>query len=189
LPVSVVLLYRGTMASRRLRRLLHRFVRQLLRPTLAFALLAGGTSACTSPMTPAAKLNEAVQDTNMALRFGRKDVAMDRVAIIARAAFMKNHRLWGSELQIVDVEFGGLEKMTEKEAVVLVGFSWFRPKEGLLRATVVRQTWKNDDGTGPWHLVAEERASGDLGLLGDTVVVVTPEKKDKHFETKVIPER
>ena len=138
-------------------------------------------------MTPRGKLDEAVQETAMASRFGRHDVAMEHVAGASRTGFIKRHKLWGTDVRIVDVEIGGVEKSGSKEAVVLVGFSWFRPNEGTLRATVVRQTWKNDDGTGPWFLVEEERASGDVGLLGEPpVTVLAPPKEKAQFETTVI---
>jgi len=171
------------LAVRRVRRLLAR-----LFAALSPAALAGLVAACASPMSPGAKLNDAVQETNMAMRMGRNDIALEHVAAAARLEFMAHHKTWGGMVSIVDVEFGGVEKMTEKEAVVLVGFQWFRPSEGQLRTTVVRQTWKNDDGSGPWWLAAEERASGDVGLFGDkTVKVITPEKKNVHFETVTIP--
>ena len=97
-------------------------------------------------MSPAAKLNDAVQETNMAMRMGRNDIALEHVAGDGRAQFIAHHKTWGAEVSIVDLEFGGVEKMTSDEAVVLVTFSWFRPSEGSLRNTVVRQTWKNDKG-------------------------------------------
>ncbi len=178
---------------RRFHRLLARLLLALapLRPRMPGfgpAIALGATLvACMSPMTPAAKLNETVQETNMALRFGRNDLAMERVFADARTQFIKAHKSWGTNVQIVDMELGGLEKMGEKEAIVLVGFSWFRPSEGRLRNTIVRQTWKSE-GSGPWMLANEERASGDIGLLNEVnVVVVVPEKKDQHFETKTIP--
>ena len=146
------------------------------------------TGGCMSAMTPRGKLDEAVQETAMAARFSRLDVATEHVAVAARPDFVKRHRLWGGEVRIVDVELGGMEKNSNKEAVVLVGFSWFRPSEGALRTTIVRQTWRNEDGTGPWFLTDEERASGDVGLLGEPqVVVLTPaNSKPQHFETTVI---
>jgi hypothetical protein len=168
---------------RRVRRWLQRFF-----AALSPAALAGLVAACASPMTPAAKLNDAVQETNMAMRMGRNDIAIEHVSIDGRAQFIAHHKTWGGEVSIVDIEFGGVEKMTEQEAVVLVGFQWFRPSEGQLRNTVVRQTWKNDKGSGPWWLAAEETASGDVGLFGDKKVkVVVPEKKNVHFETVTIP--
>ena len=145
-------------------------------------------AACASPMTPAAKLNDVVQETNLALRFGRNDVAIEHVIATARSQFIAHHRTWGNELRIADVELGAVESLTERQAVVLVGFSWFRPTDGTLRTTLVRQTWKNDEGSGPWGLSAEERVSGDLGLLGETTVkTLVPEPKAVHFGTVTIP--
>lgn len=171
----------------RFRRITERILRLLSGPRVfCFATIAL-QAACITPMSPRAKLDDAVQEMNMAARFGRTDVAMERVSAGTRDDFIKRHKLWGSELRVVDVEFGGLEKMAESEASVMVNFSWFRPRDGVLRMTTVRQTWVNDHGTGPWHLSAEERASGDVGLLGEPpVVVVKPEKKDARFDVTVI---
>ena len=81
--------------------------------------------------------------------------------------------------------------MTETEAVIIVGFGWYRPAEGTLRTTMVRQTWRNDKGTGPWFLADEERVSGDLGLLGESVKVVVPEREIERYararEFPIIP--
>ncbi|GAC1533670.1 MAG: hypothetical protein NVS3B10_27880 [Polyangiales bacterium] len=168
--------------------IVRRFRHWVRRLFSASPLLLAALAACASPMTPAAKLNDVVQETNLALRFGRNDVAIEHVIAKARSQFIAHHRTWGSELRIADVELGAVEKMTEKEAIVLVGFSWFRPAEGTLRTTVVRQTWKNDEGSGPWGLFAEERVSGDIGLLGEaTVKVLVPEAKAVHFGTVTIP--
>lgn len=137
-------------------------------------------------MSPRAKLDDAVQEMNTAARFGRGDIAAERVAPTARPEFMKRHRSWGGDVRIVDVEYGGIEKISDREAIILVGFGWYRPNEGVLRLTTVRQTWRNDKGVGPWFLYEEERASGDVGLLGEATKVVAPEKKNMQFETTVI---
>lgn len=169
--------------------------RELRRPRsslrLASFALVGGLSAvalvgCMGAMSPAAKLDDAVKETNDAARFGRTDLAVERVLPASRAAFAKSHRMWGNDVRIVDVEYGGVEKMTEGEAIIVVGFGWFRPNEGVLRTTTVRQTWKNDRGRGPWFLSEEERTGGDPGLLGEAVTVVKPEAKKVQFETTVI---
>lgn len=169
---------------------IRRFVRDLLGKELkrprTLAPLALALTACMGAMTPAQKLDDAVKETNEAARFGRTDLAVERVAPASRAAFAKRHRFWGADVRIVDVEYAGVEKMSESEAVILVGFGWFRPSEGTLRTTTIRQTWKNDRGTGPWFLTDEERVGGDLGLLGEAVTVVKPERKNEHFETTVI---
>jgi len=168
---------------RRVRRWLERFFARL-----SPAAVAGLIAACASPMSPAAKLNDAVQETNLALRMGRNDIAMEHVSAEGRAKFLVHHKSWGNDVNVVDMELGGVEKMTGEEAVVLVDFQWFRPSEGALRNTIVRQTWKNDKGSGPWFLDAEERASGDHGLFSDDAVkVLVPEKKTVHFDTVTIP--
>ena len=68
---------------RRVHRLLARLLLALapLRPRMAGlgpAIALGATlAACMSPMTPAAKLNETVQETNMALRFGTFQLSLN----------------------------------------------------------------------------------------------------------------
>jgi hypothetical protein len=143
-------------------------------------------SSCLGSMSPAMKLDDAVKETNDAARFGRTDLAIERVMPEARTAFVKRHRLWGNDVRIVDVEYGGVEKMSESEAIIVLAFGWYRPGEQTLHTTTVRQTWKNDKGAGPWFLTSEERVAGDIGLLGETVTVVRPERRTEHFETTVI---
>ena len=48
-----------------------------------------------------------------------------------------------------------------------VKVSWFRPDEGDLRLTTLRQKWH--DYSGDWKLTHEERIDGDLGLIGETI--------------------
>lgn len=144
--------------------------------------------SCVTPMSHRARLDEAVQEINIAARFGRQDMALERVAKKARESFLKQHRAWGREISIADVEFSGLEKITDQEASVLVSFSWFRLNEGRVRTTIVRQTWRHEGDNGAWAMVTEERANGDHGLLGETVVVQSPQRVDTRFPTKVIGE-
>lgn len=174
------------MAWPRIRRFVLDLLGKELKRPRALAPFALVFTACMGAMTPAQKLDDAVKETNDAARFGRTDLAVERVVPTMRSAFIKRHRFWGADVRIVDVEYAGVEKMSEREAVILVGFGWFRPAEGMLRTTTVRQTWKNDRGAGPWFLFDEEHVSGDLGLLGEAVTVMHPEKKNEHFETTVI---
>ena len=124
---------------------LRRFVRLLLawelrRPATAMwlALSALLMVGCLGAMSPAGKLDDAVKEINDAARFGRTDLAVERVVPEARAAYVKRHRAWGGDVRVVDIEYGGVERMSEGEAVTLVGFGWFRPNEGVLRTTTVR---------------------------------------------------
>src|SRR5262245_24208468 len=135
-------------------------IRRLVKGLLAFELkrphaVAGPLlfmAACSGAMTPRAKLDDTVQETNTAIRFGRSDIAVENVAPAARKAYVDHHKAWGSDVRIVDVEYAGTEKVTGEEAIVFVSFGWYRPNEGVLRATTVKQTWRNDKGTGPWKL-------------------------------------
>ncbi|MBL8716319.1 MAG: hypothetical protein JNL79_10005 [Myxococcales bacterium] len=177
------------MSSRweRLRRRLVRLLELELRRPAAALLLGASLVGCLGPAsTPRGKLEDAVQETNIAVRFGRTDIALEHVAMADRDGFLKRHRLWGVELRIVDLEFAGIEKIEPKQATLFVTFAWYRPNEGTMRQTKVKQTWKSEGG--PWFLTDEERADGDVGLLGEPAVVVLKptQQKPTHFETTVI---
>jgi hypothetical protein len=177
------------------RSLLDRVLARFFRRRFALAALAttaaGVTLGCATAANTRAKLDDAVQETNVAARFGRGDIAVERVAATARPAFLKRHKGWGRDLRIVDVEFGSVEKMGATEAVVLVSFEWQGKSDGLLRSTVVRETWKTDGSDTGWWLVDEERASGDIGLLGDAVAPKAEEAAKApalpRYETTTIP--
>ena len=153
---------------------------------MAALALGAALTGCLGPAsTPRSKLDDAVQETNVAIRFGRNDIALEHVALADRDAFVKRHRLWGNEIRIVDLEFAGVDKIEQKTATLFVMFTWYRPTEGTMRATKVKQTWKTAGG--PWYLADEERAEGDVGLLGEPpVVVLKPAAPKAQFETTVI---
>ena len=177
-----------TPARTLLDRVLQRFLRR--RFALALVLAGGALAGCATATNTRAKLDDAVQETNVAARFGRGDIAVERVAATARPAFLHRHKGWGSEVRIVDVEFGSVEKLGSTEAVVLVSFEWQGRGDGLVRSTVVRETWRNDGGDAGWWLVDEERASGDVGLLNDAAAR-KPDEAAKttmpRYETTTIP--
>jgi hypothetical protein len=180
-------------AFTRTRSLLDRVLERFFRRRFAFGLVlaAGVTLGCATAANTRAKLDDAVQETNVAARFGRGDIAVERVAATARPAFLRRHKGWGRDVRIVDVEFGSVEKMGATEAVVLVSFEWQGRGDGLLRSTVVRETWKNEGGDAGWWLVDEERASGDIGLLGDAAAPKAEEAAKApalpRYETMTIP--
>jgi hypothetical protein len=115
---------------------------------------------------------EAVLDLNEHARFGRLAVAMSRVDDAARETFAKQHAAWGSQVQLADYEVIGLDIGDRDVASSYVRISWYRA-DGELRATTLRQTWKKKSGD--WKLVKEERADGDIGLLGERVEVLAPD--------------
>jgi hypothetical protein len=154
-----------------------------LRPLffLGFALSA---AACFAPPNAADRLAEAANNLNVATRFGRMDVAAESVAASARAQFGSEHRGWGHDVRIVDLEMNGVELASRDEATVYVTVSWQREGESIVRTTTLAQSWKND---GRWRLESEDRRSGDVGLLGERVVVVDPPAPPPaQFPTRVI---
>ncbi|WP_437966699.1 hypothetical protein WMF04_45190 [Sorangium sp. So ce260] len=111
------------------------------------------------------RLTEAALEMNTAARFGRMDVALERVGSRAREDFMSRHADWGTRLRVVDVEFGGFEMTQRDEAEVYLDVLWLRNDEATVRSTRVAQRWR--DERGHWELVDEERRDGDTGLLGE----------------------
>jgi hypothetical protein len=141
--------------------------------------------ACLPVPPPAQALSEIARDVNVATRFGRMDVAMEHLTKEHREEFSRQRADWGHEIRVLDVELAQLDVKNPKEAKVLVDVSWMRMDEGLLRSTRVTQNWENS-GSG-WELGAEERQGGDLGLLGEDVVVLHPvAPHDAHFPVTTI---
>src|SRR5690606_32836462 len=149
--------------------------RFLFRSALALSLFV---SACMPPQ--AQDVSDVARDLNVAARFGRMDIAAEHTADESREAFLRRRASWGRELRVVDVEVFQLNMKGPEEAEVLVDVAWMRVDENLLRGTRVKQTWRNPGGG--WKLTDEARAEGDVGLLGERVVVLRPERvEDAHF--------
>jgi hypothetical protein len=127
-----------------------------------------GCSALPSPM---ARAQETAQEFNMNTRYGRNELAAEKVAASARQDFVAHHRAWGSKVRIAEVELQGLHPKGSHDAEVLVHVEWYRPEEQELRTTTLKQSWHDANG---WELVAEQRVDGDIGLLGEPVVFEEP---------------
>jgi hypothetical protein len=136
-------------------------------PILLAPLLAG----CPMPTTGIANCQQTAQDFNLDARFGRNESLMEQVAPAERDEFALHHRAWGDAVRVADVEFGGM-KEHGKTVDVIVRVAWYRPEQQELRRTTLKQEW-SAKGTG-WELAAEKRLDGDIGLLGEEVVIETP---------------
>lgn len=134
------------------------------------ATTAASTTACAPPGS-LASAQEAASELNLNARFGRTEIAMDRVALDARDEFSAHHKGWGTTVRVADVELAGMQMHTEHDVEVLVHVSWYRPEEQELRSTTLKQGWREKNG---WQLVAEKRVEGDVGLLGEPVVFMAP---------------
>lgn len=144
-----------------------------MRILFAKALAALAFVGCSALPNPMARAQEAAQDFNADTRYGRNEIAVERVAPTARDAFLSHHHAWGSTVQIADLELEGLHRKSDHDAEVTVRVGWYRPNEQDLRSTTLKQTWHDQNG---WKLTGEERIEGDVGLLGEAVVFQGPQE-------------
>jgi hypothetical protein len=142
----------------------------------ALAPLAAGLAGCPMPPSPAARMQEAAIELNTNTRFGRMELAIERVAPAARDEFIAHRKGWGNALQLADYEMVGARMNDEDNAEVSVKYAWYRPDDNDLHTTIVRQKWK--DTKGAWLLVAEARVDGDLGLFGEAVAAPPPRPRE-----------
>jgi hypothetical protein len=137
-------------------------------------LLPGGAAAlagCPAPPTALARAQQAAQEFNQDVRFGRNQLMMEHVAQAARDDFAAQHRAWGSSVRVADMELAGLKPHGDHELDVIVRVAWYRPEEQELRTTTLQQRWRDLEG---WQLTEEKRLEGDVGLLGEPVVYTSP---------------
>lgn len=151
----------------------------LLLATLLFV------TGCPAPETPYTKANEAAREMNLAARWGRMDIALERADPETVQEFVKRHAKWHGEIRIVDTELAGLVLTEPTKAEAEVDVSWTLDDDTTLRVTRIHQKWHSKEGK--WYVFEEKRQSGAEGLFGETVE--RKEKpKDTHFPTRVIRE-
>lgn len=112
-----------------------------------------------------ARAQEAATELNVNTRFGRMELAAERVAPAAREAFLARRRAWGGNVRVADYELAGFKMKGDSDAEMFVKVAWYRLDQGDLRVTTLRQKWH--DFRGDWRLVDESRADGDVGLIGE----------------------
>ena len=156
-----------------------------MRPPCALASLffVLATAACPAMPTPMATVQQAAQDLSVDARFGRMELAIEKVAVAERDEFAAHHRAWGSQIRIADIELVSTKKQSARDIRVLLHVSWYRPEENELKQTTIEQIWSNISG---WQLSQEKRANGDLGLLGEQDNRVPPGTAGRppaHFPT------
>ena len=156
--------------------------------SIGLAVLVGlSTAACVSP-PPSQRVADVAREVNMAARFGRMDLALDRTAVGAKRHFSAHRSQWGGPVRVLDVELAGLSMQDAEHAVVLVDFQWTRLDENTMRSTRIEQTWRGSGEDRGWTLVRERRIAGDLGLFGERVARAEPAEPhdDVQFATKTI---
>ncbi|HEX3776651.1 MAG TPA: hypothetical protein VHV51_19395 [Polyangiaceae bacterium] len=143
-------------------------------------------SACPMPPPASERATDAARESNVAARFGRIDIAVDRTTPEFRSEFLRHRASWGGNIRIVDVELGGLSMPDSDHAIFDVDYAWTRVDEDALRSTRVTQRWTSSKGN--WVEESEKRSTGDIGLFGEPVEVLRPPQRDAQFATKVIRE-
>ena len=141
---------------------------------LVLVLLGSGAvvlAGCPAPPTALARAQQAAQEFNQDVRFGRSELMMEHVAPDARDEFAEHHRAWGTGVRLADMELAGIRPRGDHELEVIVRVAWYRPEEQELRTTTLEQSWRDKSG---WQLFAEKRRDGDVGLLGEHVVYEAP---------------
>jgi hypothetical protein len=129
--------------------------------------------ACGGVGTPASHAQEAASNIAENERFGRTELVMQKVAPAIRADFVKSHAAWGGRITIADTELGNFKMEGTDDAEMEMRVTWYDQSQEL-RSTLLRQKWKGPKGD--WQLVSETRIDGDLGLLGEKIVVQAPEE-------------
>lgn len=139
---------------------------------------------CFAPMTPMQRMQDAANDLTTATRFGRMDMALERVSQTTRDEFIRKHAGWGSAIRIADCDLSGLRLVDKEHAAVTLTVSWQRIDESELRGTQIAQKWR--DHRGKWLLESEERVAGDIGLFGEPTTVVRAAQTRTQFESITI---
>lgn len=119
-----------------------------------------------------ARAQEAATELNVNTRFGRMELAAERVAPTARDAFVEHRKAWGANVRVADYEVASFKMKGEADAEMLVKVAWYRLDQGDLRTTTLKQQWH--DFKGDWKLVEENRADGDVGLIGEPAPAPAP---------------
>lgn len=127
-------------------------------PLLVLGCALGGQSK-------PARAQEAALELNLNARFGRMELAAERVAPKARDAFFEKRRGWGTTIRVADYDMTGLRMKGEEDCETVVRVAWFRASENDLRTTTLKQKWH--DFKGDWKLTEETRIDGDIGLIGE----------------------
>jgi len=146
-----------------------------MRPTFVLCVslaLAPVLVGCPAPSTGLAAAQQQAQSFNMDARFGRNELVLDQISPAEREEFSMHHRAWGLAIRVADIELAGLKAHGDKDVDIVVHVSWYRPEQQELRSTTLQQQWHaKTDG---WQLVGEKRMDGDIGLLGEAVVIEAP---------------
>ena len=137
------------------------------RVSLSLLLLAStlcGPGCLFQGQGRAEALADAVHGMLDETRWGRAELAADRVAPAFRARFVQAHARWGQGIEIADVDLAMLRMARDEEsATAILSVSWYALDTMELSTTRVRQRW--EQARGGYVLARETILSGDPRLL------------------------
>jgi hypothetical protein len=137
------------------------------RVVVAALLFSSLTAGCAMiGQSKPQRAQEAALELNLNARFGRMELAAERISPKAREQFFERRKAWGGAVRVADYDLTGLKIQGEDDAESFVKIAWYRADDNDLRITTLKQKW-HADGKGDWKLTDEQRISGDLGLLGE----------------------
>ena len=116
-----------------------------------------------------ARLGDSVNGLADETRWGRTELAVDRVATEYRAKFLESHRRWGRDFQIADTDIQRMliDEETDNATVVVI-VSWYDMRSMEANLTTIQQKWITA-GRG-FILESEEVVEGNAALIAVPVV-------------------
>ena len=130
-------------------------------------------SGCTflENISPQTRLTDIVYHANDELRWGRVDLALMRVDAAWRARFLAQHRRWGRDVAVADVDVTNLHMgIGDDRSASIVTFHWIDQRSMELHETTLRQFWEPNGES--FKLVGEEVVGGSVRLLEDPEIAV-----------------
>jgi hypothetical protein len=143
-------------------------MRRSLPPRSAVLALVAALAAPACSLTHQGRMNalsDAVHDMVDETRWGRADLAADRVAPAFRARFVRAHAGWGERIEIADLDVSAMRMARDEEsATAVLTVQWYALDTMDLATTRIRQRW--------------ERSGNHFVLAGETILAGDPRLLD-----------
>lgn len=141
-------------------------------------LLLGALALAFSCATPAQNRRDALvkiaREYNDGLRWRRYQDVTPHLSADEARAFLARAGALGDDLQMADQEVSSIRFEEDGlRAAVIVQFTWYNQRRGLVRTTTVAEDWRYGDGR--WICAAQRRVSGDrFPLVPEPIAAAAP---------------
>lgn len=133
-------------------------------PVLAFVAVFALGGCIFDSLSSSTRLTETVYSLNDETRWGRVDLASQRVAPAYRPMFIESHREWGHDVQIADTDPTNVVIADgEDSATATITVSWYDERTMNLYSSVVAQHFVRIDSE--YYLDEERVVAGEERLL------------------------